>query len=573
MKNKSLIEYMEKHYFQRPDYTNLKEMLYDVSEKYSNRTAFKLKDSAKQIYNISYYQFKKDVESIGNSLIKKGFKNKKIAIIGRNSYSWAISYLAASIVGIVVPIDKELHTDDVINFLNISESEIILGDSKNLQGIIENNDKLTTNLYYISFDQEHPNNNFTLLNSFKSDGFYNLENNNEFEKIEVNPDEMHFLLFTSGTTGKAKGVCLSHRNICSNITSVGNIVKVSTKTSIMSILPIHHTYECTLGFLLVTASGGTISYCEGLRYIAQNLNEYKPNIILSVPLLLENVHKKIMQTLKNSLPEKYFKEDKHIMDTLPFYLKFIVKKKILKSLGGNLTKLIVGAAPLNPSLVYSFEKFGITVLSGYGLTECSPLVAGNNDFFHKAESCGLPIPKVEFKINEPNEEGIGEIIAKGPNVMLGYYKDEKETNKVLKNGWFYTGDLGKIDEQGYLYITGRCKNLIIAKNGKNIYPEELETLLDQEEFVLESLVTGRLDSKTKETYVKAQIKPNLETIKTYLQKEQPTQEEIFELIDKSVKNVNSKIPNFKHIREFKIKNNEFEKTTTQKIKRFGSNME
>ena len=384
---------------------------------------------------------------------------------------------------------------------------------------------------------------------------------------------MHFLLFTSGTTGKAKGVCLSHRNICSNITSVGNIVKVSTKTSIMSILPIHHTYECTLGFLLVTASGGTISYCEGLRYIAQNLNEYKPNIILSVPLLLENVHKKIMQTLKNSLPEKYFKEDKHIMDTLPFYLKFIVKKKILKSLGGNLTKLIVGAAPLNPSLVYSFEKFGITVLSGYGLTECSPLVAGNNDFFHKAESCGLPIPKVEFKINEPNEEGIGEIIAKGPNVMLGYYKDEKETNKVLKNGWFYTGDLGKIDEQGYLYITGRCKNLIIAKNGKNIYPEELETLLDQEEFVLESLVTGRLDSKTKETYVKAQIKPNLETIKTYLQKEQPTQEEIFELIDKSVKNVNSKIPNFKHIREFKIKNNEFEKTTTQKIKRFGSNME
>ncbi|MBR3153340.1 MAG: AMP-binding protein [Clostridia bacterium] len=568
--NQSEIEYLKANYFKRPDYYTLKEMLYDVSEKYSNKTAFRIKNENKEIINITYSEYKKDVEDIGNSLIKNGYKNKKIAIIGKNSYKWAITYLAASIVGIVVPIDKELHTEDIINFLNISESKVILGDSKNLKGIIDEKEKLNSPISYISFDSEKQDNSFITFEEFKND---HDESKNEFEKIEINPNEMHFLLFTSGTTGNAKGVCLSHRNICSNITSVGNIVKVSTKTSIMSILPIHHTYECTLGYLLVTSSGGQIAYCDGLRYIPQNLNEYKPNIILSVPLLLENVHKKIMKTLKQSLPEKYFVEDKHIMDTLPFYLKIIVKKKILKSLGGNLTKIIVGAAPLNPYLVDSFGKFGITVLSGYGLTECSPLVAGNNDFFHKADSCGLPIPNVEFKIDNPNSEGVGEIITKGPNVMLGYYKNDQETNKVLKDGWFHTGDLGKIDKKGYLYITGRCKNLIIAKDGKNVYPEELETLLDKEDFILESLVSGRLDEQTKETYVKAQIKPNLDAIKEYLGKEQPTQEEIFNLIDKSVKNVNEKIPNFKHIREFKIRDNEFEKTTTQKIKRYGKNLD
>ena len=563
-------EFMKTHFFDRPDYLTLKEMLYDVSKKYANNTAFRVKDNNGKINNISYKKYKKDVESIGQALIKNGYQNKKIAVIGKNSYKWAITYLAASIVGVVVPIDKELHSDDVINFLNISETEIIFGNEKNLQEIYDNNSKLENPLKYIVFEENSKNTDFIYLENFKEE---NVQDNNDFKNISLDPNEMHFLLFTSGTTGKAKGVCLSHRNICSNITSIGNIVKVSTKTSILSILPIHHTYECTLGYLLVTSSGGTISYCDGLRYIPQNLSEYKPNIILSVPLLLENIHNKIMKTLKKSLPSKYFKEGKHIIDTLPFYLKFIVKRKILKSLGGNLTKLIVGAAPINPELVESFEKFGITVLSGYGLTECSPLAAGNNDFIHSSTSCGLPIPNVEYKISNPNEEGIGEIIVKGPNVMLGYYKNEEETNKVLKDGWFYTGDLGRIDEEGFLYITGRCKNLIIAKNGKNIYPEELESLLNENEFILESLITGRLDQATKETYVKAQIIPNIDNIKEYLNKEEPTQEEIFKIIDKSIKEINSKIPNFKHIREFKIRDNDFEKTTTQKIKRYGQNLE
>lgn len=567
----SFNEYMEKHYFKRDNFSTLLEMLYTVAEKYGNKTAFILKDKCGYPYNVSYYNFVKDVEAIGISLINYGFSNKKIALIGKNSYKWAITYLAASIVGVVVPIDKELHSDDVINFLNISDSSVILGDDKNLQEILLDKQKINHNMTFINFDLKTNDSSFIGFDSFRNSGLYNLENDlNPFKKIKINPDDMHFLLFTSGTTGNSKGVCLSHKNICSNIFSVGSIVKVDTSTSILSILPIHHTYECTLGFLLVISSGGSIAFCDGLRYIAKNFEEYKPNIILSVPLLLENIHKKIMKELQSSLPAKYFQNDKHIMDSIPFYLKPIVKKKIIKSLGGNLKKIIVGASSIDSNLLYSFKKFGILILSGYGLTECSPLVAGNNDFFHKFESVGLPIPNVEFIIDNPNDEGIGEILVKGPNVMLGYYNNEAANKEVFKNGYFKTGDLGKIDEQGWLYITGRCKSVIITKNGKNVYPEELEEMLNKSEVIDESLVTGDFDSKSKDTVVKAQIIPNLEFIKQHIKA--PTKEDISNLISSAIKTVNAKLPNFKHIKNFTIRNEEFEKTTTQKIKRFGKNI-
>lgn len=570
-KKTSLSEYMKKHYFKRDNFSTLYDMLYTVSEKYGDKTAFILKDKSGYTYNVSYYNFVKDVESIGISLINHGFYNKKIALIGKNSYKWAITYLAASIVGIVVPIDKELHSDDVINFLNISEASVILGDNKNLEKILEDKSKIDHEISFINFDLKSDDSSFLGFDSFRSSGLYNLENDlNPFKKIKLNPNDMHFLLFTSGTTGNSKGVCLSHKNICSNIFSVGSIVKVDTNTSILSILPIHHTYECTLGFLLVISSGGSIAFCDGLRYISKNFEEYKPNIILSVPLLLEKVHKKIMKELHNSLPEKYFKKDKHIMDSIPFFLKPIVKKKILKSLGGNLKKIIVGASAIDANLLYSFKKFGILILSGYGLTECSPLVAGNNDFFHKFDSAGLPIPNVEYIIDNPNEEGIGEILVKGPNVMLGYYKNESATNDVFKNGYFRTGDLGKIDEQGWLYITGRCKSVIITKNGKNVYPEELEELLNKSDVICESLVTGDFDSHSKDTVVKAQIIPNFDFIKQHFKA--PTKEEISNLINTAIKTVNSKLPNFKHIKNYTIRTEEFEKTTTQKIKRFGKNI-
>ena len=558
-------------YMQVPNVSDLKEMIYASAARYGKKAAFEVKDSTGKIVKIGYDKLKQDVISLGTSLLNLGLKGKAIGVVGKNSYSWVVSYLASCIIGIVVPIDKELHTDDVINFLNISEAKCLIGDTKFLNPVFE----AKANLKEPDFtfvDIQSKNSNYLSFATLLEDGKKSFDNGNlEFDKIQVNPDELHILLFTSGTTGKAKGVCLCHKNIVSNVMSIASIVKVDTSTRVLSILPIHHTYECTIGNMLVLYGGGTVTFCDGLKYITKNINEYKPNFILCVPLLLENVHKKINKVMAKSLP-KYYKEGTNIIDNLPFFMKPIVKYKIKKSLGGNLGTFIVGAAAVNPVIVEDFVKYGIRVLQGYGLTECSPLVAGNNDFFYKADSAGLPIPNVEYKIDEPNEEGIGQIIVKGPNVMLGYYKNEVETNKVLKDGWFYTGDLGKIDENGYLYITGRCKSVIVTKNGKNIYPEELEYYLNDNPLISEAVVVGVNHEGDDETYVNAIIYPNKEAICEYLGKEEVSSEDIQKLMNHIVQDVNKKFPNYKHIKGIKIRDTEFEKTTTQKIKRFGDNL-
>ena len=573
-KNIPVCEILKKKYHNTDEVTNFKDMLYRSATLYSSRTAFKLKDKNGNIYNVTYSEFKNDVISLGTALISKNLKNKRICVVGKNSYKWAVSYLAASIVGIVVPIDKELHTDDIVNFMNISECDAILGDSKNLKELVNNPTLKNKETIFINFDNNKISDCQIYFDDLKNIGNNLLLNGNtEFDNITIDPDEMRILLFTSGTTGNAKGVCLSQRNICSNILSIFGIVYVRKSDTVLSILPLHHTYECTIGFLLLIYSGASIAYCDGLRYINKNMIEFKPSVILCVPLLLENVHKKIIKSINSSLPEKY-KSDKNDLkiDKLPFFIKHIVKSKVKNSLGGRLRMFIVGAAAINPCIVNDFDNLGLRTLQGYGLTECSPLVAGNTDLFSKDDSCGLPIPNVEYKIDSPNEEGVGEIIVKGPNVMLGYYNDKEATNRVLIDGWFHTGDLGKIDENGYLYITGRCKSVIITKNGKNIYPEEVEYYLNDNPLISEALVLGIKHEDDDETYVNAQIFPNIEAITEYLKGTVPSKEEIKKIISDIVKSVNEKLPNYKHIKSFNIRDKEFEKTTTQKIKRFGNNM-
>ena len=516
---------------------------------------------------ITYEQFKNDIVHLGTSLIKQGFLNKRIAVIGKNSYKWCVSYLAATIVGIVVPIDKELHTDDVINFMNVSQTACILGDSKNLDEVLKNIEHVENpDTVFIKFEDN--------FDSFlKSGKELYLAGFTDFDNIEVDPDELRILLFTSGTTGNAKGVCLSQRNICSNILSTYGIVKVKRSDLFFSVLPLHHTYECTLGFLLPIYSGASIAHCEGLRYIAQNMQEFHPSVILCVPLLLEKLHKNIVKNMNKTLPEKYRKEtQENPYYDLPFFMKKIVNTKVKNTLGGRLRVFIVGAAAPNPNIISDFRSLKLNVLQGYGLTECSPLVAGNTDFFQKDDAAGLPIPNVEYKIHNPNEEGIGEIIVKGPNVMLGYYEDEEKTKQTIVDGWFHTGDLGRVDKNGYLYITGRCKSVIVTKNGKNIYPEEVEYYLNDNPLISESLVLGVQKEDDDETYVNAQIYPNMQAITEYLKGSVPTKEEIWKLISDVVSSVNKKLPNYKHIKSFAIRDTEFEKTTTQKVKRFGNNM-
>ena len=301
--------------------------------------------------------------------------------------------------------------------------------------------------------------------------------------------------------------------------------------------------------------------------------EFHPSVILCVPLLLEKMHKTIVKSMNKSLPEKYRKTDnQNPYNDLPAILKKIVRTKVKNTLGGRLRVFIVGAASVNPNIVADFRNLKLNTLQGYGLTECSPLVAGNTDFFQRDDSAGLPIPNVEYKIDSPNSEGIGEILVKGPNVMLGYYKNDEETKKAIQDGWFHTGDLGRVDKNGYLYITGRCKSVIVTKNGKNIYPEEVEYYLNDNPLVSESLVLGIHKEDDDETYINAQIYPNIEAIAEYLKSSVPTKSEIKKVISDVVSSVNKKLPNYKHIKGVIIRDKEFEKTTTQKVKRYGNNV-
>lgn len=572
-KDLNIAEQLKLKYHKTEEVTNFKDLIERSAENYATRTAFKLKDKNGKIFSITYEEFKKDIVYLGTNLIKNGLLNKKIAVIGQNSYKWCVSYLAASIVGIVVPIDKELHSDDVINFMNVAEASCILGDNKNLDQVKDNFEKLNNpNTMFIYFNDTNSS-SFT-FDDFKDTGKKIYEDGfNDFDNIKINPDEMRILLFTSGTTGNAKGVCLSQRNICSNILSTYGIVKVKRSDLFFSVLPLHHTYECTLGFLLPIYSGASIAHCEGLRYISQNMAEFHPSVILCVPLLLEKMHKTIVKSMNKSLPEKYRKTDnQNPYNDLPAILKKIVRTKVKNTLGGRLRVFIVGAASVNPNIVADFRNLKLNTLQGYGLTECSPLVAGNTDFFQRDDSAGLPIPNVEYKIDSPNSEGIGEILVKGPNVMLGYYKNDEETKKAIQDGWFHTGDLGKVDENGYLYITGRCKSVIVTKNGKNIYPEEVEYYLNDNPLVSESLVLGIHKEDDDETYINAQIYPNIEAIAEYLKSSVPTKSEIKKVISDVVSSVNKKLPNYKHIKGVIIRDKEFEKTTTQKVKRYGNNI-
>lgn len=374
-------------YFKIRNISNLRDLLYSSAKLFKGKTAFKLKDSSGKIYNIKYMDFKNDVEALGTSLIKRGFESKTITLIGKNSYNWIMSYLAASIIGVVSPLDKELHVDDIINFINVSQSSVVIGDSQYLQAFIDNKEKLEKEIVFICFENIESSGNMISFKDLIKEG-YELVNkgNTSFSSININSYDMHILLFTSGTTGNAKGICLSHKNICSNIMSVCQVVKINTSTTVLSILPLHHTYECTLGNLVPLYSGGTITYCDGLKYISKNINEYKPSFIVCVPLLLKNVYGKIIKELKKKLPAKYFCENKHCIDCMPRILRFFVKRKIRKSLGGKIKRFIVGAAAIDPMYIESFYKFGIKVLQGYGLTECSPLVAGNNDIFFKSDA-------------------------------------------------------------------------------------------------------------------------------------------------------------------------------------------
>lgn len=542
------------------------DIVYSSAEIYKDKPAFRIKENGIEKI-ITYNEFCRDYKYLCSELSAMGLTGKKIAIIGNNSYQWALSYLCAATVGVAVPIDKELANEDIINFTEIAECKAIVADSKILNKIEKKN-----GIIYISTDSKEELNIKSLTDKGQ---FSYISSKKAIDSYVSDNERMSVLLFTSGTTGSAKGVCLSQKNICANIMSTAQTVKATPKDSVLSLLPLHHTYECTLGFLLIIYYGACISYATSLKSAAKEINEYAPSVLLVVPAILEFMMKRIKKEIVKSCPDKY----KEYFETLslnealkkvPKPIAFIIKRKIRSSLGGRLRMFIVGAAAAEPETIEDFLAINIITLQGYGLTECAPLLAGNSDFVFNPESAGIAIPGVELKILNPNSEGIGEIAAKGENIMLGYFNDEQATEDAFQDGYFKTGDLGKIDENGFLYITGRLKNVIVTSNGKNIYPEELETRLGKNGDVEEVLVVASTD-KQGDVCVKAKIFPNLDKIKKVLG-HLPSKDEITDFVKKVVDDVNKVIPSYKQIKMIEILEEKLEKTTTQKIKRFGKNL-
>ncbi|MDD3349832.1 MAG: AMP-binding protein [Eubacteriales bacterium] len=549
---------------------DVKHMMSTSAEIYGNRPAFHVKDAAAgQYVPISYKEAKADMDALGTALIDMGLKGERIGIIGDNCYEWAIAYLASLCgTGIVVPLDKELPAVELENLVKEADVRAIFYTSKFEQTFL--NMKQSTKLsFFINMNKEEDQDGILSFKKTVEKGKTLLAGGNHgFVDAIIERDTMSVILFTSGTTGISKGVMLSHGNLVEDIMASPTLLRVNPEDIFFSVLPIHHTYECTCGFLVPLYCGASIAYCEGLKHILKNLQEVKPTMFLCVPLIMENIYKKIWSTARKSGMEKKLRI---LLKINRFTRKVgidLVPQKIKDVFGGRMRIMIVGGAAIDPEILRGIQDIGISALQGYGLTECAPICALNPDKAAKDSSAGYIPPGFDIKIVDADPEtGIGEICAKGGNVMLGYYNNEENTNEVLKDGWFHTGDLGYLDKDRFVYITGRKKNVIITKNGKNVFPEEIEYYLGKIPYVAECLVWGKDSQETGETLIFASIKVDEEEVKESLGGEY-TDQQVFDLLWTEIDKLNDELPLFKRIKKIAIRKTEFEKTTGKKIKRF-----
>lgn len=552
---------------------DLKDMLNSSVELYGDKAAFLSKPKGETAYTpISYKQFKSDVDAMGTVLIDLCLKNKKIALIGENRYEWSISYLSVvNGTGVIVPLDKELPANEIELLLKRSQADAIIY-SESIKDKIEPlyEKKSTVLQYFISMDSEENNSNILSFHSLLQKGHELLkEGRREFIDAEINATKMSMLLFTSGTTEAAKAVMLSHKNIAENLIGMCSMVYIDEKDIFLSVLPIHHTYECTCGFLCQLYRGSTIAYCEGLRHIVKTLKESKATMMLGVPLIFESMYRQIMNKAIKSKGEKKIKfaiKLSNALGKVGINVRRKLFKQIHEALGGHMRLFISGAAGIDPQIAKGFRELGISLIQGYGLTECAPIVGVNRDIYYKDEAAGLPLPNLQVEIDSPDEDGIGEIKCKGSSVMLGYYENPEATAEVIRNGWFYTGDSGFIDKDGFIHITGRKKNVIITGNGKNVFPEEIETLLNRSPYIKESLVYGKGQSDGN-TVICAKIVPDIDKIKEDKENNLIPDESMEKIIEKEVKNINKTMVIYKHVKEITLQEEEFIKTTTRKIKR------
>ena len=561
------------------NYKTVKEIFQNSTTKYADNTFILEKFNSKEPFKeIKYSEFRSDVISLGTALndyLK--IKDTRVVIIGENTYHWYVSYMAMLCgSGIAVPVDKELPENEIINVINRSKATAVIYSTKKKEVIHKIIDSKATKVKYfiqMNSDDELKDGKVGLNYLIKQGNILLNNGNNSYMDIQIDPNEFKILIFTSGTTSNSKGVMLCNRNLAENINAVSAYVKLYPNDRLMSILPLHHTYESTIGYLLPFANGASISVCQGLRYIVSDLQETKPTALLTVPLLVENLYKKINANIKKSKKDGLVNSMIHITNALKSVnidIKRKVFNEIYENLGGNLRIIVSAAAPIDKKIGKWVEDIGITFLQGYGLTETAPIAALTPEYKTKVGSAGKPVICADIKIDNPNENGEGEILIKSETLMLGYYEDEEATKEVMEGEYFHSGDIGYLDDEGYLFITGRCKNVIVTQNGKNIYPEEIELMLGNIPEIKESMVYGKQDAEKKndkELIITAKVIPNYEKIEKNHGKGL-TDEQVYDIIWEKIKEVNRQLTSYKAIKKLEIKKDEFEKTTTMKIKRY-----
>ena len=549
--------------------TDLKDMLDKSGKKYGEKIAYKIKIEKEKYKTFTHKEVRQMINSLGTKLIDMGLKNKRIAVIGENRYEWEIAYL--SIVcgtGTVVPLDKSLPQNELEKVIERSGVEAIFYSNKYddvLENIVRRGIGSLKTL--ISMDlKEHKEGVYSQKELIEEGQKLINKGDKRFIEAPIDNEKMSIMLFTSGTTSDSKIVALSHKTFVSNLMDIKSCLDINEEDVFLSFLPLHHVFECTVGFLFSLYCGAQTVFCDGIRYIVENLNEYKVTVMASVPAIYERIFKIIRKEINESGRLEKILENEEKYKNSSMEEKKKVFKNIHDMLGGNIRLLISGAASLDKEIEEKYRNLGLNLVQGYGLTETSPVIGIGNKKYHRIGSIGKTVPSVEAKIINPNKEGIGELIVKGPNIMIEYYKNKEATKEAIKEGWFYTGDLARIDEEGYIFICGRKKNVIVLKNGKNIYPEEMENLINKIEGIEESFIYGKQLSEDKENIkIYAKIVYNEEVVKNAYKVNEFN--EIHEEIAKKIREINSLMTKYKAIRGFTLTTKPLIKTTTNKIKR------
>ncbi len=553
--------------------TDFKDMLNKTKELYGDKVAYKIrkKDGEKGEYiTYTHREVRDMVDALGTALIDMGLKGKRIAVIGENRFEWEIAYLSVVCgTGIVVPLDKSLPENELKSLIDRSGVTAIFYSKKyeeelkkiKLLGV----GKLK---HLISMDlAEHEDGIYSQKELIEVGKELIKEGNREFIDAKISNKDMNIMLFTSGTTSQSKVVALSHKNICSNLMDIAKVLDVNSNDVFLSILPIHHVFECTVGFLFSLYRGAQTVFCDGIRHIVENLSEYHVSVMACVPAIYERIFKIIRKGIEKQGKLDDVLEKEELFRDKTMEERKEVFKEIHDMLGGNIRLFISGAAALDRTIEQKYRLLGINLVQGYGLTETSPIVGVGTNENYRLGSIGKPVPSVRVKLADKDKDGIGELLVKGPNVMLGYFGNDEATKEAIRNGWFYTGDLAKIDDEGYIFICGRKKSVIVLKNGKNIFPEEMENLVNRIEGVNESFIFGRPVSDDKDDIkINVKLVIDKEIIKD-VYKIEGTDEEIKEVLSSKIKEINKTMPPYKAIRGIIISEEPLIRTTTNKIKR------